>query len=133
MKLEVGMYARLNDGTIGKITKYEYREQYINCHIIWLNNERVGEALEPYEFKASHNIIDLIEVGDIITFEDDRDVYKVHCIPNEYQEEFWLVFEHEGAAQLGFEDIEVSKEVMEESLESILTKEEFENRRIKIR
>ena len=71
MKLEVGMYARYN-GKIGKITHIckceqceargyyepviEYihgKDEYVSCY--FKNN-----------LKASHNIIDLIEVGDYV-------------------------------------------------------------------
>ena len=69
MKLEVGMYVRFYNGDFGKVANYEYREEYVNGHIIHLENDDIGLCCEEKDFKASNNIIDLIEVGDIITYE----------------------------------------------------------------
>ena len=67
MKLEVGMYVRFNNGDIGKIANYEYREEYTNGHVIYLEkDETIGWCCEEKDFKASYNIIDLIEVGDYV-------------------------------------------------------------------
>ena len=66
MKLEEGMYVRTKKGTIHKIfeidkmLKYEKEDRLIINEDNWF-------LVESDLVKASHNIIDLIEVGDIIT------------------------------------------------------------------
>lgn len=80
MKLEVGMYVRFNNGDIGKIANYEYREEYTNGYVIYLEkDETIGWCCEEKDFKASYNIIDLIEVGDYVNG------YKVSFIGNDYK------------------------------------------------
>ena len=65
--MKVGDYVRFADGRIGKVAKYEYREEYVNGHFIYLDNdEHCGLCCEEKDFKASPNIIDLIEVGDYV-------------------------------------------------------------------
>ena len=59
MKLEVGMYVRTINGKIWIITS----QKAISGH-------------RKDIIKASHNIMDLIEVGDIISFYEDIDNYK---------------------------------------------------------
>ena len=60
MKLEVGMYIRTKDGKIAKFIKYEEEDKeelitdYYEYSTIWIKDV----------IEASHNIIDLIEVGD---------------------------------------------------------------------
>ena len=66
MKLEAGMYVRFLDGEIGKVANYEYEEEYVNGHTISLENDDISLCCEEKDFKASHNIIDLIEVGDYV-------------------------------------------------------------------
>ena len=64
--MKVGDYIRTNDGKIGKIgniTRYAQTDNY--CMIMC-------ENFEDYEnniIKSSPNIIDLIEVGDIVNYE----------------------------------------------------------------
>ena len=63
MKLEEGMYVRTKQGHIYKLSRYE--EDYNR----WISS---GESdwhpvYESLVTKASYNIVDLIEVGDIIT------------------------------------------------------------------
>ena len=71
MKLEVGMYIRTKDGIIDKILKLN--KSYV---------KGVSQKDEPYAYdidnivKASYNIIDILEVGDIILFYEDIDNYK---------------------------------------------------------
>lgn len=65
MKLEVGMYIRTDKG-IGKINDYinnNYTQKFT-----YIDNCGCAEFLEENQvIKASHNIIDLIEVGDVIS------------------------------------------------------------------
>ena len=76
MKLEVGMYVRTNLG-IAKITEYKENKNFDNeflldKEIIDTHEDYYSRCLYDYEFyldqviKASHNIIDLIEVGDYV-------------------------------------------------------------------
>lgn len=57
MKLEVGMYVRTKDGRIDKI-------EDIRNDFIYIENSDYGYRKDY--FKASHNIIDLIEEGDYV-------------------------------------------------------------------
>ena len=67
MKLEVGMYVRhkqLLSSKYVKINKIKEIEEKENCLHIWLEDKDL--ITEKYLIKASHNIIDLIEVGDYV-------------------------------------------------------------------
>ena len=64
MKLEEGMYVRTKKG-IGKIN-YFINNNYTK-KFTYIDNKGVSNILEEKEIiKASHNIIDLIEVGDYL-------------------------------------------------------------------
>ena len=64
MKLEEGMYVRTKKG-IGKIN-YFINNNYTQ-KFTYIDNKGVSNILEEKEIiKASHNIIDLIEVGDYV-------------------------------------------------------------------
>lgn len=78
MKLEAGMYVRFYNGDFGKVANYEYREEYVNGHTIYLENNDIGLCCEEKDFKASHNIIDLIEVGDYVNGREVIDI-KMKC------------------------------------------------------
>ena len=120
MKLEPDMYVRTKDGDMFILDKIEDNHlipRYV--HIPYI-------ITEEDVLKTSYSIIDLIEVGDVITFKNDEDVYRVSCVPNEESacDCFYLVFNY--AIQYGLEDIEVSKEIMQNTLESVITREQFE-------
>ena len=66
MKLEKGMYVRFLGGEIGKVANYEYEEEYVNGHTISLENDDISLCCEEKDFKARHNIIDLIEPLDLL-------------------------------------------------------------------
>ena len=136
--LSVGMYVRTKNGNIRKIveltnTKFiDEPDYYVDKVLIDIEqNEREDTIyMEKWLFnddiiKASYNITDLIEVGDIITFKNDKDIYRVNCIPNKENgcECFYLEFDY--ADKYGVEDIRVFIEEMENDLESIVTKEQF--------
>ena len=66
MKLEAGIYVRTNDGYINKIKKVNQYNVLVDARDLF------GEELNiPNNeiLKASHNIIDLIEVGDYVNGE----------------------------------------------------------------
>lgn len=76
MKLKVGMYVRFKDGNIEKIN--QLNEQPNNFFWFTLNhNVILKEKIK--DIKASHNIIDLIEVGDLVVGKDNHkfEVYAV--------------------------------------------------------
>ena len=77
MKLEAGMYVRykpLLSSKYVKINKIKEIEEKENCLHIWLEDKDL--ITEKYLIKASYNIIDILEVGDIISFYEDIYNYK---------------------------------------------------------
>ena len=62
MKLEVGMYAGTTKGKIDKIDNYN---SDFNCYHLSTEPKYYG-IVEDDVTKSSHNIIDLIEVGDYV-------------------------------------------------------------------
>ena len=132
MKLEIGMYVRTKAGMIAKIVSKEdvsgslHREEIMfildNGNRLALHSKKV--------IKASFNIIDLIEVGDVITFKEDEDVYKVSHIPSKKcgLKDFYLVKNYDGET----EDIFVEYDVMKKDINSIVTKEQFESVQYKV-
>lgn len=92
MKLEVGKFVRTKDGTIGKIiaidlakprqekypnhpSKKHWRDKIlISCYKGWRTTQNI--------IKASYNIIDILEVGDILV-NDSNDKLEVLLIDNE--------------------------------------------------
>ncbi len=130
MKLEVGMYARTKYGYIARIDKI-YEDWIFFDNVIteeWgeksysLNNNQFGEIV-----KASHNIIDLIEVGDIIKFKELR----TH-LTNESGTKF---YDNYVVSIFNEEELEVAKEEIEGKhmkLLSIVTKEQFESMQYKV-
>lgn len=126
MKLEKGLYVRTEEGKIFKT----------DGDLIYLNNDktilhkiitRIPHDTASYKVvKASSDVIDILQVGDIITFKEDEDVYKVLQIPVLYEDEdskhFYLVKNYDGET----EDIFVEYDEMKEYINSITTKEQFE-------
>lgn len=77
MNIEVGMYVRyypLLSSNYVKINKIKEIEEKENCLCIWLEDKDL--ITEKYLIKASYNIIDILEIGDIISFHEDIDNYK---------------------------------------------------------
>ena len=62
MNLEVGMYVRTTKGKIDKVDNYDI---YFGCYHLSTEPKCYG-IVEDDITKASHNIIDLIEVGDYV-------------------------------------------------------------------
>lgn len=134
MKLEEGMCVRTKNGCICQILRTTY-SKYLsrNKELCYEVDRPINVNMELYDediFKASFNIIDLIEVGDVITFKEDEDVYKIIGVPNEkYACKFFhLAKEFDG----GTEDIIVGYGYMKESINSIVTKEQFESVQYKV-
>lgn len=126
MKLEEGMYVRhkpLLSSTYIKINKIKEIEEKENCLHVWLEDKDL--ITEKYIIKASHNIIDLIEVGDYVNgsrvmktnckleyIDDDSDTGVNEVYDGLELENGWIYFEHE--------------------INSIVTKEQFESMSYKV-
>ena len=111
MNLEVGMYVRTNNGEIGKI-------RVIIDNMVFINTNQYYSNV----VKASHNIIDLIEVGDYvngtqITFVKQQDICGDEVL--DYQHIYYGNF---GALI----------EIFECDIKSIVTKEQFESMSYKV-
>lgn len=118
MKLEVGMYVRTKAGMISKIVSKEdvsgslHREEIV---FILDNGNRL--ALHSRKVvKTSHNIIDLIEVGDYVNGVLVESIYS-----REKDKMYFHTFE-----------TEIMIEVTKENINNILTKEQFESMSYKV-
>ena len=67
MKLEVGMYVRTETGLISKIVELPSWGIYIEDSV---------DCFSEKDIKASHNIIDLIEVGDYVNGKLVEDIFE---------------------------------------------------------
>lgn len=79
----------------------------------------------------SPNIIDLIEVGDVLTLKEDDDVYRVIALPDKevgLDDMFYFAKRYDGET----EDIMIYKKTLEKEIVSIVTKEQFESMEYKI-
>ncbi len=117
MKLEIGMYVRTDLGEIGKVTSIaddNFNEFGLNGQ--FYNSE---SFLKGNEIKASHNIIDLIEINDIVQIKENID---------NYSKSYFIGIDEMATLRTMEERIE-NKNLI---LESILTREQFENNCYKI-
>ena len=130
--MKIGDYARTKDGAIAKVEQIIDNEIHFNIKPIFSDGECLGYNWFYIKdvVKASDNIIDLLEVGDIITFKEDEDVYKILQIPNEKcgLKDFYLVKNYDGIT----EDIFVKYDEMKEYINSIVAKEKFEIMQYKV-
>ena len=122
MKLEVGMYVRTNDGYINKIKKVN------QFNVLVYGRDLFGEELNiPNNeiIKTSHNIIDLIEVGDYVN--------GLRVEKNKYGELYTSYVYYGG--DIG-KQCEVYttwlKELKEDMIYSIVTHEQFESMEYKL-
>ena len=128
MKLEVGMYARLH-GKIGKIEHICMCEQ---CKLRGFYEPVVDFGHEGSDYvsvywkddlKASHNIIDLIEVGDYVNGSKVEEIFndingkKANIVTTE--------------CYVGQENMEYDV-VLEEDIKTVVTKEQFESMQYKV-
>ena len=122
MKLEVGMYVRTKDGIIDKvIIDYKGKCNNPNC-----NKKHISCKYMYYEekdiLKASHNIIDLIEVGDYVNGYMISGVYDDDSIVNEYN------LKHKKCLGKNIYDEDYQEYLFyEEDIKSIVTKEMMES------
>ena len=77
MKLEVGMYARLQNDAENIVIINKIANVF-ETTILTENDGSIyqGEYTKENVIKASYNIIDILELGDIISFYEDIDNYK---------------------------------------------------------
>lgn len=118
MKLEVGQFVRTNNGIakiIGKNddVRYYYPNAYISDTYLEIN-EDTEYLYEEDILKASHNIIDLIEVGDYVNG------FKVH----------YCYCADEDSTGL-FIDTEKGRQWLDKhsQIKTVVTKEQFESMR----
>lgn len=123
MKLEVGMYVRTKHNGIGKIVEYinDPTHYFYKCYKL----DRDCDNCEEYITKAdvieepSHNIIDLIEVGDYVNG------YKVSFKDNDYKPFVQCDYPvQEGTTN--------HYRFYEEAICSIVTKEQYESMAYKV-
>ena len=127
MKLEENMYVRSKNGKIRKIISLSFdkawKSVFVDTHT-WLKAENIA--------KASHNIIDLIEVGDYV---NGHRIVKIFS--NKFNGKKLLIAldrEEDYKYSDKLEDYmgEDSIHIFEEDIKTILTKEQFEKRCYKI-
>lgn len=115
MELKEGMYVRTEEGEISKIKwitlqRWKGLENTIEASFILENNETLEYPRD--NFKASNDIIDLIEVGDYVNS------YKI------------LFFDKDLGGKLNIKCINNDEERIcfyEEDIKDIVTKEQFES------
>lgn len=117
MKLEVGMYVKTKVGKIAKIiNKYDNSGSLHKTNFVWVLDDCSVLALHSQKVvKASHNIIDLIEVGDYING------YKVVDIihNNRKLEPSTMVYCEYGNNYIGFYNEEIKSVITHEQMEQM--------------
>lgn len=125
MKLEVGMYVRSKiNGLLSKITDIEQFEELgqIVKRYILDNNYNIGFcSTEKDSVIASHNIIDLIEVGDILYCEFGGIVSKVE------------VLEEDNILGIGWDNDGDFIDLESVDIKTIVTKEQFESMQYEVK
>lgn len=119
MKLEEGMYVRTKYGIAKYIHKLVTKETIyyvIDKKIVYENVEDWEDVLLSNEIlKASHNIIDLIEVGDYVNGHKVYDDFRLDT------DDYGISF-----IEIGVEsDKFLNHYIREEDIKSIVTKEQF--------
>lgn len=124
MKLEEGMYVRTPYG-IDKIKDIVLNGNLYEDSGLYLEKgiKLVCGKEEMKNLKASHNIIDLIEVGDILILKDVKQYQQVLSIDEDklYLTEF-----------IYMSGLEKLKKEIEEDIIGIVTKEQFESMQYRI-
>lgn len=136
MKLEVGQFIRFKDKRgieyIRKITSVNttYPDRlYAGIYIDKEANNSNGVSLKNI-VNTDFEAINLLKAGDVITFKDDEDVYRILQVPDNEDmfEDFYLAKEYGGST----EDIFVTYDEMKEYIDTIVTKEQFEQMTYKV-
>lgn len=120
MKLEVGMWVRIKFASYEIITKVKELELYKGMELVTFAND--GWCLEcDYKdtiIKASHNIVDVLEVGDYVNYERIVEIQKGYV-------------EYGCVRQTMFGDY--SRPIIYiEDIKSVLTKEQYEQYATKV-
>ena len=115
MKLEVGQFVRTKEGYIAKIIKEikdERRKEFVLDRIVVLNKRCTEIIRRNDNVISSHNIIDLVEVGDYVNgvlitdiSEDNKGKYVFGYSKDGFEGEIWFY---------------------NNEIKSIVTKEQFE-------
>ena len=117
MKLEVGMYVRTNDGYINKIKKVN------QFNVLVYGRDLFGEELNiPNNeiTKASYSIIDILEVGDYVNGSKVIEIEKDYkFIDGTIRDILWT-------------DTKMQSAIWDETIKSIITKEQMEQMTYKV-
>ena len=124
MKLEEGMYVRTEEGEISKIRwitvqRWEGLDNTIEASFMLENKENIEYPRD--NFKASYNLIDLIEVGDYVNGLRINSITEV-----DENHDVRLVW---NLTTYGDDDISFSNE----EIKSIVTKEQFESMKYEVK
>ena len=120
-KLEPNMYVRTKDGKIAKFIKYDEEDKeelitdYYEYSTIWIKDV----------IKASHNIIDLIEVGDYV---NGSKVIDISIIGKDKEKWVWVEQMEDSDNKYGDDYVGYNND----QIKSIVTKEQFESMKYKI-
>lgn len=128
MKIKVGMWVRTDDGFITKILGIIGKDIYNDSHgkeVIEYGTNREYQRSDKYNsgfymysdwvVKASHNIVDLIEVGDYVNGSE------VCMIKPDENNRLWI-----------YTDSNYKVGIMESEIKTILTHEQFEREAYKV-
>ena len=119
MKLEPNMYVRTKDGIILKVNDIEDIYTTYNIFVGMCIYDNEGHFINDVEItKASHNIIDLIEVGDYVNGEKVGYIDDCDGSMREYYYDY--------------EDASIDVGHFFEEIISIVTKEQFESMSYKV-
>lgn len=120
MKLEVGMYVRTETGQIGKITNFDGSMARVDTDKFITYKNFNSEIT-----KASHNIIDLIQVGDYVNGEK---VLETNC-KWEYMDD-----DSDTGVNEVYDGLELQKGriYFEYEIETVITKEQMEQMAYKV-
>ena len=109
MKLEVGMHVRTERGTILKYNAHDILYNKFEDNYYFTYDTELCDSLVELVIKASHNIMDLIEVGDYVNgfyVEDVKETFVNVATGSDYFQ---------------------SPTIYEEDIKSIVTKEQFKD------
>lgn len=132
MELEVGMYVRTKQGYIAKFKEYDeifdmlrfetpiFLRSWMPCD--YMQKERF---VNRYFLKASHNIIDLIEVGDYV---NGSKVVDISIIGKDKEKWVWVEQMEDTDNKYGDDYVGYNNE----QIKSIVTKEQFEAMEYKV-
>ena len=115
MKLEVGQFVRTKEGYIAKIIKEikdERRKEFVLDRIVILNKRCTEIIRRNDNVISSHNIIDLVEVGDYV---NGYPIYEII----EYEDNTRTIV-------IGDDNKSIIWEESSQYIKSIVTKEQFE-------